>query len=207
LIVYFAASTARFNRAVIYRWRNVNNTLKRNSPRENLERSLFARRFEKITNHVVCYLRDFNLNIRELIDEDSKDALRAHEAERLSTLRMLKSALMNAEIAAGHDLTDTETLQVLEKQAKQRRDSVEQFTAGGRQDLATKESAELGVIEKYLPAKMSREEIELLVQQAIAELGANSAADMGKVIQAVMGKAAGSANGKEVSEIVKSKLV
>ncbi len=146
------------------------------------------------------------MTLIERLDADLKMAMVAHASEKLQLIRMLKSALKNAEIALGHELSEPETLAVLEKQAKQRRDSIEQYEKGGRTDLAKKEAAELGLIEAYLPAKMTQEEVEQLVEQAIAELAATSAADMGKVIQAVMGRAAGATDGKTVSSIVREKL-
>lgn len=124
----------------------------------------------------------------------------------LSVLRMLKSALKNTEIAVGHELEDLEVLAVLEKQAKQRRDSADQYKNGGREELAEKELNELKIIEQYLPKKMSKEDLEKVVCEVIGEFGTCTASDMGKVIKLVMGKAQGTADGRMVSEVVKEKL-
>lgn len=146
------------------------------------------------------------MNLDEQITEDMKGAMKAQSVELLATLRMLKSALQNQKIALGHDLTDTEVIATLEKQAKQRRDSIDQYKAGGREDLAEKEATELAIIEKYLPTKLDAEALTVLIDACIAEIGASSVADMGRVIKLVMEKAAGSADGKQASEIVKEKL-
>ena len=146
------------------------------------------------------------MDLTNKLNDDLKNAMKAQNAELTAILRLLKSALKNAEIALGHELTDSEVLSVLEKQAKQRRDSIDQYIAGKRQDLADKEAAELALIEKYLPTKLSTEAVEKIVVAAIKDLAATSIADMGKVIQAVMGKTAGAADGKTVSTIVKEKL-
>lgn len=146
------------------------------------------------------------MTLTEQIDIDLKEAMKAQKPDLLSLLRMLKAAIKNSEIALGHPATEQEVLAVLEKQAKQRRDSIAQYKDGGRADLAEKEASELAIIEKYLPDKMPIEELELLVAEAIADLAATSLADTGKVIQAVMGRANGAADGKTVSEIVRKKL-
>lgn len=146
------------------------------------------------------------MTLNEQITEDMKSAMKSQDVQLLATLRMLRSAIQNQQIALGHDLSDAEVIVTLEKQAKQRRDSIEQYTAGSRQDLADKESAELMVIEAYLPTKMDSEALGKLVDDAITETGAASISDMGKVIKLVMEKAAGSADGKAVSELVKGKL-
>ncbi len=140
------------------------------------------------------------------LNTDLKDAMKSQNTELTAIIRLLKSAIKNSEIALGHELNEAEAIAVLEKQAKQRRDSIEQYNAGNRPELAAKEAAELALIELYLPAKMSLAELEAIVSDAISELAATSAADMGKVIQAVMGKAAGAADGKTVSTIVREKL-
>jgi uncharacterized protein YqeY len=146
------------------------------------------------------------MTIISKLDQDMKEAMLAHESERLSVLRMLKNALKNAEIAKKEELTEGEILNVLDKQAKQRQDAIEQFTGGGRADLADKEKAELELIQSYLPEKMSESELEEVVVKTIEELGATSMADMGKVMKEVMAKTAGQADGKAVSEKVKQKL-
>jgi len=140
------------------------------------------------------------------IDDDMKTAMKAQDAEVLATVRMLKSALKNSEISLGHELSDAEATSVLEKQAKQRRDSIDQYKAGNREDLAIKEAAELAIIEKYLPEKLEATALDGLVDQAIAETGATEMSDMGKVMKLVMDKAAGAADGKSVSEAVRKRL-
>jgi uncharacterized protein YqeY len=135
------------------------------------------------------------------------DAMRQHDPLRLSTLRMLKAALMNREIERGHALDDAESLQVVNALVKQRRDSIEQFTNAGRQELADKEAAEIRVLETYLPAPADPAAIESAVASAIAETGATSAKDMGRVMKAVMAKLAGQTiDGKVVNELVRKKL-
>jgi uncharacterized protein YqeY len=141
------------------------------------------------------------------ISEDLKRAMREQDIFLLGTLRMLKSALQNQTIALGHELNDVEVLNIFEKQAKQRRDSIEQYKVGKREDLALVETKELVIIESYLPKKMDDKAIERLVIQTIEEVGANSIVDMGKIMKLVLDKAAGTADGKKVSDIVKEKLV
>ncbi len=145
-----------------------------------------------------------------LVDEMSSaiaDAMRQHDSVRLATLRMLKAALMNREIERGHALDSTESLQVVSTLVKQRKDSIEQFTKGGRQDLADKESAEIGVLETYLPAPVDAAVLEAAVTAAVAETGATSPKDMGRVMKVVMAKLTGqTVDGKVVSELVRKKL-
>jgi uncharacterized protein YqeY len=135
------------------------------------------------------------------------DAMRSHDAPRLSALRMLKAALMNRSVEKGRDLTDDEARQVVTSLVKQRRDSIEQFTAGGRQDLADKEAAEITVLEAYLPPSADPAAIEQAVVAAIAETGATSPKDMGRVMKAAMARLAGqTVDGKSVNELVRQKL-
>jgi uncharacterized protein len=135
------------------------------------------------------------------------DAMRKHDAVRLSTLRMLKAALMNREIERGHALDEAESLQVVASLVKQRRDSIEQFTNGGRPELAAKEQAEIGVLEGYLPAAADPATVEQAVVDAIQETGATSAKDMGRVMKAAMARLAGqTVDGKTISELVRKKL-
>ena len=135
------------------------------------------------------------------------DAMRQHEPLRLSTLRMLKAALMNKEIERGHALDEAESLQVVNALVKQRRDSIDQFTKGGRQELADKESAEIAVLEAYLPAPADPAAVEAAVAGAIAETGATSPKDMGRVMKATMARLAGqTVDGKVISELVRKKL-
>ena len=134
-------------------------------------------------------------------------AMKAKEPARLSALRMLKAAVMNKGVEKGRDLDDAEVLQVVSTLVKQRRDSIEQFSNAGRADLVDKETAEITVLEHYLPPAASGEEIDAAVLEAIAETGANSPKDMGKVMKAVMPRLAGkNADGRAVSEAVRRKL-
>jgi uncharacterized protein YqeY len=135
------------------------------------------------------------------------DAMRAHDPIRLGALRMLKAALTNREVERGRALADAESLQVVHALVKQRRDSIEQFTNGGRRDLADKEAAEILVLEAYLPPAIDPAAIERAVADAIAETGATSAKDMGRVMKATMARLAGqSVDGKTVNELVRRKL-
>jgi uncharacterized protein len=145
--------------------------------------------------------------LRDKVNSDLTAAMKAKDAARLSALRMLKAAIMNKGIEKGHDLDDGEVLQVVSSLVKQRRDSIEQFSKAGRTDLVDKESVEIGVLEQYLPPAASAVEIEAAVSAAIAETGAASPKDMGKVMKAVMPMLAGkNADGKTVNEIVRRKL-
>jgi uncharacterized protein YqeY len=141
------------------------------------------------------------------INEDLKAAMKNKESERLSTLRMVKTALKNREIDKMGALTDEESIKTLQSLVKQRRDSVEQYNQAGRTELAEKEAAEIKVIEAYLPAAMDEASVARIVEETIAETGASSAKEMGAVMKAVMAKLAGQAvDGKTVNQIVKSKL-
>jgi uncharacterized protein YqeY len=135
------------------------------------------------------------------------DAMRKHDPTRLSALRMLKAALVNREVERGHALDEAESLQVVASLVKQRKDSIEQFTKGGRQDLADKEAAEIGILEVYLPPAADPAAIDRAVADAIAETGATSAKDMGRVMKAAMARLAGqSVDGKTVNERVRQML-
>lgn len=143
------------------------------------------------------------------LKEELKQSMLAKNAEKTSTLRMIVSALGYYEIekgGAGYEATEEDIEVVLQKQAKQRRDSIEQFKAGGRDELVAKETNELKLIESYLPAMMSEEEVSKLVEEAIKQTGAASPADMGKVMGALMPKVKGKADGSLVSRLVKEKL-
>ncbi len=135
------------------------------------------------------------------------DAMRKQERLRLDALRMLKAALMNREIERGRTLDDGESRQVVSSLVKQRKDSIEQFMKGGRTDLADKEAAEIVVLESYLPPPADHAAVERAVVEAIAETGAASPKDMGRVMKAAMAKLAGqSVDGKALNEIVRHKL-
>jgi uncharacterized protein len=147
------------------------------------------------------------MRLRDKINTDLTAAMKAREAERLSVLRMMKTAVKNKEIELIKELEDAQVLPVLVSLIKQRKDSIEQFTKGGRLELAEKEAAEIKIIEEYLPAAVSDEEIGSTVDFVIAELGVTSIKDMGKVMKACMAKFAGRpADGQKISELVKSKL-
>jgi len=146
------------------------------------------------------------MSLKERIVRDMTAAMKARDAARTSTLRMVKAALQNREIEKGGELTDEETTKSLQSLVKQRRDSVEQYERAGRKELAEKELAEIAVIDEYLPRAASREEIEQAVAAVISETGAASMKEMGAVMKAVQARLAGSADGRTVSEVVKSKL-
>lgn len=147
------------------------------------------------------------MSLKQQIISDLTASMKAQDAPRTSTLRMVKAAVMNREIEKGGELDDEEMMKLLRSLVKQRRDSVEQYEKGGRQDLADKEKAEIEVIEAYLPQAASREEIEAAVTAAISETGASTMKDMGSVMKAVQAALSGkNADGRTVSEIVKAKL-
>ena len=147
------------------------------------------------------------MSMNDQVGADITAAMKARDASRLSALRMLKAAVMNKSVEKGRDLDDAEVLQVVASLVKQRRDSIEQFTSAGRTDLVEKETAELTVLQAYLPAAATPEEINAAVAEAIAETGASSPKDMGKVMKAVMEKLTGqNVDGKTVNELVRRKL-
>src|SRR2546430_3797494 len=147
------------------------------------------------------------MTLKDKIISDMTAAMKAKDAARTSTLRMVKAAITNREKEGGAPLTDEDVFKLLQSQMKQRRDSVEQYQKAGRQDLADKETAEIAVIEFYLPQAASEAEIEQAVSDAIAETGATSMKEMGAVMKAAMAKLAGkNADGKTISETVKKKL-
>ena len=134
-------------------------------------------------------------------------AMRAKDQARLAPLRMAKAALMNREVEKGRDLDETESQQVIASIIKQRRDSIEQFRNGGRNDLADKEAAEITVLDAYVPPPVDPAVVEAAVDEAVRESGATSPKDMGRVMKAVMAKLAGQAvDGKTVSDLVKKTL-
>ncbi len=147
--------------------------------------------------------------LNETIANDLKDAMRAKDQVAMTSLRALKSAVKYAaveKLGADGELGDTEILAVVRKQLKQRRDSVEQFTAGNRADLADKELAEIVILERYLPSAMSEAEVLQLVDTVIAELGATSKQQMGQVMKVLQERSAGRADGKVLSQAVGAKL-
>jgi Uncharacterized conserved protein len=147
------------------------------------------------------------MTLGEKIIADLTASMKAQDAPRTSTLRMVKAAMMNRQIEKGGQLDDEEISKLLRSLVKQRHDSIEQYEKAGRQELVDKEAAEIRVIEGYLPQAASREEIEAVVAEAIASSGASTMKDMGKVMKAAQAGLAGkNADGRVVSEIVKSKL-
>ena len=146
------------------------------------------------------------MRIREQIDGDIKTAMKSGAKDKVSALRMLSAAIKNKQIDKRAPLVDSEILDTVRSLIKQRKDSIDQFTKGGRQDLVDKETAEVAVLEVYLPQQLGRDEVEKLVREAIAQTGAQGAKDMGKVMKALVPVLAGRADNKLVSELVKSSL-
>jgi len=145
--------------------------------------------------------------IVEKVEKDLVAALKAQDTLKLSVLRMIKAALMNKKVELGKAVDDPQALAVLRTLAKQRRESVEAFRKGGRDDLADKEQAEIKIVEAYLPTAASEDEIDAAVAAAIAETGASTAKDLGKAMKVAMAKLAGkNADGKRVNEKVRAKL-
>jgi uncharacterized protein len=143
----------------------------------------------------------------ERISQDIANAMRARDAMRLGALRMAKAALMNQEVQKGRPLEEAESQQVMTSLIKQRRDSIEQFRKGGRDDLADKEAAEITTLEAYLPAPIDAAGLERIVDEVVTELGASGAKDLGRVMKGVMPRLAGQAvDGKSVTELVKRRL-
>lgn len=146
------------------------------------------------------------MSLKERLEEDQKAALRSGEQLRLSVLRLLRSAIHYAELERGGPLEDDDVLTVISRQVKQRRESIEEFRKGQRSDLVEKEEAELAVLQGYLPAQASGEELESIAQQVISEVGARGRQDMGKVMPQVMARLRGRADGRLVSQVVQDLL-
>jgi uncharacterized protein len=146
------------------------------------------------------------MTLKDRITEDMKNAMRAKDAPRLSTIRLLLAAIKQREVDERKDLADAEVVSVIEKMMKQRRDSIAQYTSANRQDLADAETFELNLLAAYLPKQLSDAEITDAVDGALAQTGAKSAADMGKVMGALKAKLAGRADMAKVSALVKAKL-
>lgn len=144
-----------------------------------------------------------------LLDQLQKDmitAMKAHDKDTLSVVRMLKSAVKTAQIDAGHELSRDEELDVLNHEMKQRKESLADFQKAGRQDLVDKTNAEIKVVAKYLPAQMSEDEVKDVVSSTLKSINATSMKDFGKAMGAVMGKLKGKADGKLVNKLVKAEL-
>ena len=146
------------------------------------------------------------MTLKERITEDMKTAMRSGDKERLGHIRMLQAAIKQREVDERITLDDTQVMAVLEKMIKQRREAIAQFEAGGRADLAAKEATEITLLQTYLPEQLSAAELEALVAAAIAETGAATIKDMGKVMGLVKGRAAGRADMGAVGALIKSKL-
>ena len=147
------------------------------------------------------------MGLTDKVNADIAAAMKAKDAGRLSALRMVKAAIMNKGVEKGRDLEDAEVVQVITSLVKQRRDSIEQFSKAGRSDLVEKETAEIAVLTEFLPPAATPEEVDAAVAAAIAETGATSAKDVGKVMKAVMPKLAGkNADGRTINEAVRRKL-
>ncbi|WP_152392146.1 GatB/YqeY domain-containing protein [Paenibacillus guangzhouensis] len=142
------------------------------------------------------------MNLSERLNEDMKQAMKSQDKFKLSTIRMVRSAIKNLEIDLKRTLNDEEVLEILGREIKQRKDSLQEFTKAGRDDLATNLKAEIELIGQYLPVQLTEEEIKVIVQQTIQETGASSKADMGKVMSALMPKVKGRADGKIVNQAV-----
>ena len=147
------------------------------------------------------------MQIREKLTADMKEAMKAKDQVRLEAIRFLQAAIKNREIELRPDpINQDEVLGVVKKMVKQRKESIDQYQAAGRQDLVDKEATELKIIEAYLPAQMSKDQIEKLVLETIAELKASTIKDMGPVMKSVIAKSQGTADNKIVSELIKAKL-
>lgn len=152
------------------------------------------------------------MTIKERLNADLKEAMKARQAARVGCLRMLKAKILEKEVelrakhGPDHELGDEEALAVISAYAKQRRDSIDGFRQGGREDLVTKEEAELDVVSAYLPRQLDRDELQRIVREAIEEAGAASAADLGRVMKIVMPRVKGAADGKLVNQLVREEL-
>ncbi|OZH55455.1 glutamyl-tRNA amidotransferase [Hydrocoleum sp. CS-953] len=150
------------------------------------------------------------MSLKDKITEEIKAAMKAKDKVRLETVRSIKKVILEEEVnarAAGKDsLTEAQEMDILARLAKQRRDSIEQYTQVGRQELADQEAAELAILEEYLPKQLSDDEIAQVIDEIIVQVGASSAKDMGKVMGPAMQQLKGKADGKKVQEMVKSKL-
>ena len=146
------------------------------------------------------------MSLSEQINKDLINALKSKEELKVSTLRMLKSALKNKEIENSKELSDSETTEVISKQIKQRRDSIDQYLKANRDELAQKEKKEVSVLEKYLPEQLSEYEIEKIIKKTILETAASGPKDMGKVMSKVMPQLKDKADGTLISKIVRGKL-
>lgn len=150
------------------------------------------------------------MSLKDRITEDIKTAMKSKDKVRLETVRSIKKLLLEKEVSVRPEgretLTETEEMELLAQLAKQRRDSIEQYRQGGREELAEQEAAELAIIEEYLPRQLSDEEVGVIIDEVIAQVGASSPKDMGKVMGPAMQELKGKADGKKVQQLVKDKL-
>lgn len=146
------------------------------------------------------------MSLSERLNEDMKQAMKSQDKFRLSVIRMIRSAIKNMEIDQRRSLDDNEVLDILSREIKQRRDSLQDFEKASREDLAESVKAEIAVISEYLPQQLTEEEVRVLVLQTIQETGASSKAEMGKVMSALMPKLKGRADGKLVNQLVQQAL-
>lgn len=146
------------------------------------------------------------MNLKETISKDFITAYKAKETEKISVLRMLQSAIKNAEIDSKKELDDAQVVEIITKQTKQRKDAIDQYQKGGRADLVEKEQKELDIISVYMPKQLTEEEVVSIVKKAIADTGAQNKSDMGKVMGAIMPQVKGKADGSLVSRIVSNEL-
>jgi len=146
------------------------------------------------------------MSLMEKLTADMKEAMKQGEKERLSVIRLVRGSVRQAEIDGKKTLSDDEIIGVITKEVKMRRDSIEEFERGGRSDLVEKTQAEIAILMPYLPAQLSPDEVRQTVETAVAEVGATTAKDMGKVMGVLMPRVKGRADGKLVNEIVRSLL-
>lgn len=146
------------------------------------------------------------MSLSERLNEDMKQAMKSQDKFKLSVIRMVKASIKNLEIDQHKTLDDNEVLDVLSREIKQRKDSLQEFKQAGRDDLVQKLEAEVAILMEYMPQQLSEEEIKVIVQQTIQEVGATSKADMGKVMGALMPKVKGRADGKLVNQLVQQSL-
>ena len=146
------------------------------------------------------------MSLKNQLNQDMKEAMKARQAERLSTIRQLRSAIKNKEIEVRQDLDDEGVIAVIGTLVKQRREAAQMYSDNGRPELAAKEEAELAVLQQYLPAQLSEDEIRSIVSGVIAEVGATSLKDLGKVMPQVMARTKGAADGKVVNQLVREQL-
>lgn len=146
------------------------------------------------------------MSLKDRLSDEMKEAMRSQDKIRLSTIRMLLSAVKNKEIDLREKLTDAEVIETIISQVKQRKDSIEQFSKADRHDLVEKEEAELKILQEFLPRQLTSEEIESVINQAVTESGASGLKDLGKVMKLLMPKVTGKADGKLISDKVRERL-